>query len=418
MEPFRTSMWQPLASAPYAGVAHPRVNPTASRPQRIPHLFQPLQIAGSTLKNRIIAAPMCQYSSQDGFLNDWHLVHLGSIAKGGAALVIFEASAVQDIGRITPWDVGFWKDEHIAPAKRIVEFIHQHDTLAGIQLAHAGRKATAFPPMLTFERPRVGMSDEQGGWDSVGPSGLAFDSDSRKPQELSKEQIAEVIEAFVAATKRAVAAGFDVVEIHGAHGYLISSFNSPIANKRTDEYGGSFEGRTRLCVEIVRAVRAVWPTEKALWVRLSCTDWYDGESDAASEEQWDIEQTIRLARILRQEGVDVLHCSSGGQTPLQKMPVYPGYQVPLAEAVKRAIQEDDKALGKDSTAKPFYVTAVGLITSAKQAEEIIGNGRADIVGLARPLLDDPFLPLHFAKELEVDLHWPPAYEWSINRPRH
>jgi len=331
-------------------------------------------------------------------MNDWHLVHLGSFAKGGAGLIIFEASGVAPEGRITPWDAGIWKDEHIAPMKRIVDFVHTHDSAACLQIAHAGRKASTFPPLLTFPRPRVAITNEEGGWNVVGPSSVEWDETHRHPHELSKEEIQGIVQQFADAARRANEAGFDAVEIHGAHGYLISSFNSPIANKRKDEYGGDFEGRTRFCREVVTAVRKVWPAEKPLWLRLSCSDWVEGE------EQWDSEQTVRLAAIVAELGVDVLDCSSSGQSPNQKMKLHPGYQIPFARAVKKAVPK-------------LQVATVGNLGSAELCEEILGNEDADFVAIGREFLRDPFWPLHAAATLQADVHWPPQYEWAVNPPR-
>lgn len=345
-------------------------------------LFSPLNIGGTIFKNRIAVSPMCQYSSNDGFFNEHHLVHLGTFAKGGAALVFTEATAVAPEGRITHWDSGIWKDEHIKMLKKIVSFIHANKALAGIQLAHAGRKAST--PPLFFQNKRL-KAEEM--WTPQGASAVPWNENSLIPHELTKDEIQQLIKAFGEAAIRAEKAGFDVIEIHGAHGYLISSFNSPISNKRTDEYGGDFEGRTRFCLEVVREVKKVW--KKTLFVRLSCTDWYEGG--------WDIEQTVRLAQILKDEGVDLLDCSSGGNTPLQQIKEDPGYQVPFAERVKKSVMD-------------FHVGAVGKITEAHQAEEIIANGKADIVLLARALLADPFWPLHAAKTLGVNVAWPLQYE--------
>ncbi|KAL6059562.1 NADH-dependent flavin oxidoreductase-like protein [Balamuthia mandrillaris] len=360
-------------------------------------LFAPLKIRELTLKNRVVVSPMCQYSAEDGFWQDWHLVHLGSFANGGAGLITFEATAVEPRGRITPWDTGLWKDEHIPALKRIVDFVHSQHTAACLQIAHAGRKASTWPPHLTFKQPRAGIPDEKGGWEVVGPSEEAWGPHYRQPHELTQEEIQEIVKHFGDAAERADKAGFDALEIHGAHGYLISSFNSPIANKRTDEYGGSFQNRTRFCIEVTQEVRKRWPQEKPLLLRLSCSDWMEGG--------WDIEQTIKLANIVRDLGVDVLDCSSSGQSPQQKMQTGPGYQVPFAEAVKTQVEG-------------LLVCAVGEITSAAQAEEILKEGKADLVAIGRQLLRDPFWTLHAAKELGVDVHHAVQYEWAVNRPKH
>jgi 2,4-dienoyl-CoA reductase-like NADH-dependent reductase (Old Yellow Enzyme family) len=359
---------------------------------RKPLLFTPLTLRGVTLRNRVMVSPMCTYSSRDGLMNDWHLVHLGSFALGGAGLVMFEASAVTEDGRITPWDAGIWKDAHIPPLQRIVKFLHAHQSIAAIQIAHAGRKASTFPPHHIFAKPRIAMTDEQGGWTPVGPSPSAFNSETRVPHELSKQEIKEIITAFGQAATRAEKAGFDVLEIHGAHGYLISSFNSPLANHRTDEYGGDFEGRTKFCREVVKEVRAAWPASKPLFIRLSCTDWAEGG--------WDIQQTVRLAKILKSLGVDVIDCSSGGQSPQQKITFGPGFQIPFAERVKRECE----GVG---------VCCVGLITAPQHAEEILVNGRADLVAIGRQMLRNPFWTIAAAKELGYRVYLPVQYEWTV-----
>lgn len=347
------------------------------------HLFDPLTLRGVTLRNRIGVSPMCQYSSEDGFANDWHFVHLGSRAVGGAGLVIAEATAVEARGRIAPQDLGIWTDAHVEPFLRINQFIKQHGAVAGIQLAHAGRKASTRRPWDI----RAPLSDADGGWDVVGPSPLAFDEGYRQPHELSRDEIKDVIAAFRDAAVRADHAGFDFAEIHGAHGYLIHSFLSPLSNQRTDEYGGSFEGRVCFLLETVRAVREVWPEHKPLGVRLSATDWADGG--------WTVDDSVEAAKLLKAEGVDLIDCSSGGNAPRLQIPVGAGYQVPLAEAIRR--EADIKT------------AAVGLITQPMQADEIIRNGRADIVLLAREMLRDPYWPLHAAKLLGHEAPVPPQY---------
>jgi 2,4-dienoyl-CoA reductase-like NADH-dependent reductase (Old Yellow Enzyme family) len=382
--------------APWDGYAAEDPGPAAQRgtPRHVPHLFTPLKIRDVTFKNRTVVSPMCTYTSVDGLMNDWHLTHLGAFAKGGAGLVVFEASGVQDVGRITPWDAGVWKDEHIAPLKRIVDFVHSQKARAGLQIAHAGRKASTYPPHLIFPAPGAPVPVDKGGWVPVGPSPIAWDDKSPVPHELTKDEIQAIVQAFADAAVRADKAGFDVVEIHGAHGYLISSFNSPLANHRTDEYGGSFENRTRFVLEVVRAVRKVWPASKPLFLRLSSSDWVEGGTT--------VEDTVRLAKLVKAEGVDLVDCSSGGQSPAQKISVGPLYQLPFAEQVKR---EADVLTG-----------AVGLIVEPVQAEEIIFHKRADFVFLGRELLRDPFWVLHAAKELKYDIHWPVQHEWAVNRP--
>ncbi len=352
-------------------------------------LFSPLTLRSVTLPNRIAVAPMCQYSSKDGFANDWHLVHLGSRAVGGAGLIITEAAAIVAEGRISPQDLGIWKDEHIAPLRRITHFLEQQGTVAGIQLAHAGRKASVYRP---WEEQQGYVAASAGGWQTVGPSALAFDPTYDTPHALTVEEIQGVVRAFVAAAKRALTAGFKVVEIHAAHGYLLHQFLSPISNKRTDQYGGSFDNRIRLVMEVTTAVRAVWPQDLPLFVRLSATDWVDGG--------WDADETVSLSRLLRTAGVDLVDVSSGGNI-LANIPVGPGYQTQFAERVRK---EADIPSG-----------AVGMITSAIQAEHILHTGQADLVLLARELLRDPYWPLHAANELNDLTSWPPQYARATSR---
>ena len=348
------------------------------------HLFSPIEFRHVTLPNRIVVSPMCEYSSTDGFANDWHLVHLGSRAAGGAGLVFTEASAVLPEGRITPNDLGIWKDEHIAMLGRIVEFLHGQGAHAGIQLAHAGRKASMQRP---WEGERL-LSPEQDGWTNVAaPSAIAFNDKYAKPHELDEAGIAAVTAAFAAAARRALAAGFDVVELHSAHGYLLLEFLSPHSNQRTDAYGGSFANRIRLPVETVDAVREAWPEQLPLFVRISATDWTEGG--------WEIEQSVALARVLKEHGVDLIDCSSGGNVSGATIPTGPGYQVPFAERIR---SEAGIATG-----------AVGQITSAPQADQIVRTGQADMVLLARQMLRDPYWPLHAADELGEAVTWPPQY---------
>ncbi len=347
-------------------------------------LFSPLQIRGALLRNRIVVSPMCQYSAVDGAANDWHLVHLGSFARGGAGLVIAEATAVLPEGRISPDDLGLWNEEQVAPLKRIVDFIHSQGAAAGIQLAHAGRKASTYA--LWKGKGEVPL--EEGGWQTVAPSAIPFYEQDRVPVAMDEDAIKNVIKAFVAAAQRSLSSGFDVVEIHAAHGYLIHQFLSPITNKRTDHYGGTFENRVRLLCEIVTAVRKVWPSEKPLFVRISATDW--------TEDGWTPDDSVALAKLLQPLGVDLIDCSSGAIAPKIRIPVEPLYQVFLAEQVKK---ESGMLTG-----------AVGLITTAQQAEQIISNGRADLVFLARQMLRDPHFPLRAASELGVDVPWPKQYE--------
>ncbi len=347
-------------------------------------LFSPLTIRGITLRNRITVSPMCEYSSTDGFANDWHLVHLGSRAVGGAGLIITEATAVVPEGRISPEDLGIWKDEHIETLSRIAKFIREHGAVAGIQLAHAGRKASTAAPWNGGKA----VSVAQGGWSPVfAPSAIAFADDYHTPVALDQPGIRRVVSAFADAARRSLDAGFQVIELHAAHGYLLHEFLSPLSNTRTDEYGGSFENRARLLCEVIEAVRAVWPDTLPLFVRISATDWVDGG--------WDIEQSVALARAIAPLGVDLIDCSTGGNVAKVRIPVGPGYQVPFAERVRK---EAGVRTG-----------AVGLITHAGQADEIVRDGKADLVLLAREELRDPYFPLHAAKELGAHIEWPKQY---------
>jgi 2,4-dienoyl-CoA reductase-like NADH-dependent reductase (Old Yellow Enzyme family) len=333
---------------------------------------------------------MCEYSSVDGFANDWHMVHLGSRAVGGAGLVLTEAAAVLPEGRITPGDLGIWKDEHIAMLARIVEFLHGQGSRVGIQLAHAGRKASTLRP---WQGDRLATPAE-GGWANVeAPSAIAFHEHYATPHELDAAGIAAVKQAFVDAARRALAAGFDVIELHAAHGYLMHEFLSPLSNKRTDNYGGNFENRIRLVVETADALRTVWPQNLPLFVRISATDWTEGG--------WDVEQSVELARVLKQHGVDLIDTSSGGNVSGAKIPTGPGYQVAFAERLRR---ETGIATG-----------AVGQITSPEQADQIVRTGQADVVLLARELLRDPYWPLHAAETLGVEVGWPVQYLRAAHR---
>jgi 2,4-dienoyl-CoA reductase-like NADH-dependent reductase (Old Yellow Enzyme family) len=349
----------------------------------MPGLFEPLPIRDVVLKNRIAVSPMCQYSSQDGFANDWHLVHLGSRAVGGAALVFTEACAVTAEGRISPEDLGIWKDEHVANLGRIVDFVHGQKALAGIQLAHAGRKGSTAAP---FEGGRL-VDHAHGGWTPVAPSAIAFNESYAVPRAITTQEIAGTIEDFVAAAQRARRAGFDVAEIHAAHGYLIHEFLSPLSNQRTDQYGGSFENRTRFAREVSQAVRGVWPRELPLFMRISATDYADGG--------WDLPQSIRLAGQLQEIGVDLIDCSSGGLVPNVSVPTTPGYQAEFA----RQIREEAGIL----------TGAVGLISLATQADEILTTEKADIILMAREFLRDPYWPLRTAKEFGFRADWPAQY---------
>jgi 2,4-dienoyl-CoA reductase-like NADH-dependent reductase (Old Yellow Enzyme family) len=346
-------------------------------------LFTPLRLRGTTFANRVWVSPMCEYSAVDGVPQDWHLVHLGSLARGGAGLVFTEATAVLPEGRISPVDTGIWDDAQVDAWRRIATFVRSQETVPGIQLAHAGRKASTEPPWIG----RVYVPPEQGGWTNVvAPSGVPFGG-LPAPTAMTEEQIREVVAAFGAAAMRAVDAGFEVVEIHAAHGYLLHTFLSPLSNRREDRYGGGFDNRVRVLLEVVDAVRAEWPDERPLLVRVSSTDWVQGG--------WDIDQTVALARLLRGRGVDLLDCSSGGISPDATIPVGPGYQVPFAARVRH---EAGMPTG-----------AVGMITEPRQAEQIIAEGAADAVILARALLRNPHWPLLAAEELGGDVRWPPQY---------
>lgn len=354
-------------------------------------LFQPLTLRQLTLPNRIAVSPMCQYSAVDGVANDWHLVHLGSRAVGGAGLVIIEATAVSADGRISPQDLGLWCDEQIEPLRRITHFIEAQGSVAGIQLAHAGRKASTWAPWLgRHGSVPIGA----GGWTPVAPSSIAFDPAHALPEKLDQVAIDGILQAFVDAAARALAAGFKVVEVHAAHGYLLHQFLSPLSNQRQDQYGGSFDNRIRLLLDVVRAVRAVWPQELPLFVRLSATDWV--------EDGWNPDETVELARRLKDLGVDLIDVSSGGTAANAEIPVGPGYQTRFAERVRR---EADIASA-----------TVGLITEPAQAEHILRTGQADLIMLARELLRDPYWPLHAADELgDKSVPWPPQYVRAAHR---
>lgn len=350
----------------------------------MPHLFDPLVIRDLTFANRVFVSPMCEYSSTDGFANDWHFVHLGSRAVGGAGLVLTEATAVLPEGRISPQDLGIWKDEHIGGLARVVRFIHEQGSVAGMQLAHAGRKASTYRPWDGNGE----LPESAGGWKNVvAPTAVAFAENYPKPRALTVEGIREVVDAFAAAARRAGEAGFRVLEIHAAHGYLVHEFLSPLSNQRTDEYGGSFENRTRMLREIVTAVRRVWPAGAPLFVRISATDWTPGG--------WDVAQTVELSRVLKELGVDLMDCSSGGNVAKAQIPVGPGYQTAFAEQIRREAK--------------ILTGTVGMITDPVQAEHILGTGQADAVILARELLRDPYWPLRAARELGQETSWPVQY---------
>jgi 2,4-dienoyl-CoA reductase-like NADH-dependent reductase (Old Yellow Enzyme family) len=347
-------------------------------------LFSPFRIREIELKNRIVVSPMCEYSAKDGHPQTWHLVHLGSRAIGGAALVFTEATAVEERGRISSADTGIYEDAHVDSWRPIAEFIRSHGAVPGMQLAHAGRKASTAPPW-TGGKP---VSVQDGGWEPVGPSALAFDTGYTVPRELSAAEIAGIVAAFRKSAERALAAGFEVIEIHAAHGYLLHQFLSPLSNTRTDEYGGAFENRIRVTLKVARAVREVWPQRLPLFVRVSATDWKEGG--------WDLAQTIELARQLKPLGVDLIDTSSGGLVPGVKIPLGPGYQTGFAEAIRK---EAGIATG-----------AVGMISEPTQAETILTTEQADLVFLAREMLRDPYWPRRAAKALDAKIKAPVQYE--------
>ena len=349
-------------------------------------LFSPYTVRDVTLRNRIVVSPMCEYSSTDGFANDWHVVHLGSRAVGGASLILTEAIAVTPEGRISPEDLGIWKDEHMPELERIARFVRSQGAEFGTQLAHAGRKGSTKRPWDGHGAVPV----SEGGWIPVAPSGTPFDPTYPTPQALDEAGIAHIVAAFADGAKRTLAIGGTVIEIHAAHGYLVHQFLSPLVNERTDRWGGSFENRTRLAREIVRAVRAVWPERLPLLVRVSATDWAEGG--------WDVEQTVELAKLLREEGVDLIDASSGGAVPVRPgaIPVGPLYQTPFAERIRREAR--------------IATGAVGMITEPADAEAIVAEERADLVIIARELLRDPYWPLFAARALGAEIAWPPQYQ--------
>jgi 2,4-dienoyl-CoA reductase-like NADH-dependent reductase (Old Yellow Enzyme family) len=347
-------------------------------------LFTPIKIRNIELKNRIIVSPMCQYSSVEGVPNDWHLVHLGSRAVGGAGLIFTEATAVSSEGRISPDDAGIWNDDQANAYKKITSFIKSQNSVPGIQLAHAGRKASTFSPWKGTGKVDI----ENEGWQTIAPSSIPFADNFPHPKEMNENDIKLVIEQFVKAALRSLEAGFEVIELHYAHGYLVHEFYSPISNKRKDKYGGSLENRCRFAVEITKSVRNSIPDTTPLFVRISSTDWIDGG--------WDIEQSIQLSKWLKDVGADLIDCSSGGNVQKAQIPVGAGYQVPFAQRIKNEAS--------------ILTGAVGLITSAEQAEHIITTGQADVVILAREMLRDPYWAMHAAKKLNVDLpDWPKKY---------
>ena len=347
-------------------------------------LYSPLKLKGLTLPNRIVVSPMCQYSSEDGMANDWHLVHLGSRAVGGAGLIITEAAAVSPEGRISPDDLGIWANKHIEPLKRITTFIREQGAKSAIQLAHAGRKASTAPPW----DGRYQVDATNRGWQTVAPSPIPFNEDDNPPKELTKDEIQKVINDFVAGAKRSVEAQFDTIEIHAAHGYLINQFLSPLTNKRTDEYGGNFENRVRLLLEVARAIHKVIPDEMPLLVRISAHEWAEGGHT--------IKDSLRVAKLLKENGVDLIDCSSGAVVRGQKIVIEKNYQVPFAAQIKR---EANISTG-----------AVGLITDVQQAEKILQEGKADLIFLGRELLRNPYFALMDADKLGEDIEWPNQYK--------
>jgi 2,4-dienoyl-CoA reductase-like NADH-dependent reductase (Old Yellow Enzyme family) len=346
-------------------------------------LFSQLTLRDTTVRNRAWVSPMCQYSSRDGHPTDWHLAHLGALARGGAGLVMSEATAVAPEGRISPSDAGIWTDEQADDYERITRFVRDMGAVPGIQLAHAGRKASTRVPW----QGRGYVRPEDGGWTTLGPSAVGF-ADWPAPHDLSVAEIADVVRSFATAAKRADGAGFEVAEVHAAHGYLLHQFLSPLSNHRVDEYGGSFDNRARLLLEVAAAVRAAWPESRPVFVRLSATDWVDGG--------WALSDTVDVSRQLRERGIDLVDVSSGGLDPAQRIPAEPGFQVPFAQAVR------------DQAGIP--TCAVGLITEARPAEQVLSDGAADAVMLGRAMLRDPHWPLRAAAELGDHVAWPVQYE--------
>jgi 2,4-dienoyl-CoA reductase-like NADH-dependent reductase (Old Yellow Enzyme family) len=377
------STQKPAAQGCQAGTEHDREIPEID-------LLSPLTIRGVTLRNRIVMSPMCQYVARDGFADDWHLVHLGSRAAGGVALVIVEATAVTRYGRITHGDLGIWSDEHVAPLARIARFVHSQGAVAGIQLAHAGRKASCDVPW----NGGAGLkAHEAGGWPVIGPSAIAFDEGNPVPTALDEAGIDGVVTAFEAATERALAAGFELIEIHAAHGYLLHEFLSPLSNRRSDSYGGSLENRMRLTLRVAGTVRKMVPAQLPVFVRISATDWVDGG--------WDLDQSVVLAGRLKELGIDLIDVSSGGLVPQARIPVGKGYQVPFACRIR--------------SEAGVMTGAVGLITEAKHANEIVTGGDADLVLLARELLREPYWALKAQRELGAEPSWPISYGYAVKR---
>ncbi|WP_353718404.1 NADPH dehydrogenase NamA [Dyadobacter sp. 676] len=347
-------------------------------------LFSPIAIKSVRFKNRIVVSPMCQYSSADGFATDWHLVHLGSRAVGGAGLIITEATAVSPEGRISPEDLGIWKDEHLEKLSQITAFISAQGCVPGVQLAHAGRKASTAVPW----KGRAEVPESEGGWQTVAPSAIPFSDTYPKPVALDEAGIEKVVSDFTAAAKRALRAGFKVIEIHAAHGYLVHQFLSPLSNHRTDEYGGSFENRIRLLLRIIDGIRTVWPADLPLFTRISATDWAEGG--------WNPDESVQLAHILKDKGIDLIDVSSGGLASHQQISVGPAYQLPFASRIKRETG--------------ILTGTVGMITSSTQAETILVNGDADMIIMAREILRNPYFPLEAARDLKESITWPVQYE--------
>jgi len=346
-------------------------------------LFTPFKLRSVEFRNRVFMSPMCQYCAQDGFPEDWHFVHLGSRAVGGSGQVMVEATAISPEGRITNGDLGIWSGKHTEAFRRITAFVEAQGAVPAIQIAHAGRKASTDVPW----QGGTPLSPDKGGWQPLGPSPIAFDEASTVPRELTTGDLKDLVSRYEAATRRCLQAGFKVVEIHMAHGYLLHEFLSPLSNQRSDEYGGSLENRMRFPLWVAKAVREVWPADLPLFARLSCTDWADGG--------WDLSQSVELSRRLKEIGVDLIDCSSGGLVPYAQIPAGPGYQVPFAAEIRARVG--------------IATGAVGLITQAMQAEQIVATGQADVVILAREMLRDPYWPLHAAGMLHTDVPWPPQY---------
>jgi 2,4-dienoyl-CoA reductase-like NADH-dependent reductase (Old Yellow Enzyme family) len=382
-QPSEDQSVQVTTHAGRAGTDHDRKVPEID-------LLSPLTIRGLTFRNRIAMSPMCQYCAQDGFADDWHLVHLGSRAVGGVALVVVEATAVAADGRITPGDLGIWKDEHIEPLERITKFVHSQGAVAGIQLAHAGRKASCDLPW----KGGAGLkTPEQGGWTVVGPSAIPFGEESPVPIPLDESGIDGIVGAFEAGARRALSAGFKLLEIHAAHGYLLHEFLSPISNHRNDQYGGSLENRMRLLLRVVERLRSLMPEEMPLFVRISATDWVDGG--------WDVKQAVELAKRLKALGVDLIDVSSGGMVPYARIPMAKGYQVPFSRRIRE---------GAD-----IRTGAVGLITEPHHADEIVTGGDANLVFIARELLREPYWALKAQQALGEEATWPIQYGYAVKR---